>query len=257
MPTETHRFATPGPIHLRVRNGRGTVLVTAGDTAETVVEVSGRHDLHHARVFASDDGRQVTVDVARHRRLGNPPRFDIVVQLPSGSAADLGVASASVATRGVLASVEAKSASGSISIEQVAGDCRAQAASGDVELGAIGGTVTLKSASGDLRVARAGGRCTARTASGSIDVGWAGDLVHAVSASGDVTIRDAAQGEVSCKSSSGDIAVGVRKGTLVWLDLQTVSGRTTSNLRSDDAPTGGKEDVLTVKAVTVSGDITI
>ena len=85
-------------------------------------------------------------------------------------------------------------------------------------------------------------RCTARTASGAVDVGWAGDLVSAVSASGDVTVRDAARGEVICKSTSGDIAVGVRKGTLVWLDLTTVSGRTTSSLQPDDAPDGGKEE---------------
>ena len=52
--------------------------------------------------------------------------------------------------------------------------------------------------------------------------------MSAVSASGDVTVRDAARGEVICKSTSGDVAIGVRKGTLVWLDLTTVSGRTTS-----------------------------
>jgi hypothetical protein len=257
MPTETHRFPASGPIGLRVRNGRGTVLVTAGDTSETVVEVSGRHDVASVRVTASDDGRQVAVEVPRTWRPGGPPRFDITVRVPTGSSADLGVASASIATRGVLAAVEAKSASGTISIEQVDGDCRAQSASGEVELGSIGGTVTIKTASGDLRVARAGGRCSVRTASGSIDIGWAGDLVSAVSASGDVTVRDAARGEVSCKSTSGDIAIGVRKGTLVWLDLSTVSGRTTSNLQPDGAPSTGKEEVLAVKATTVSGDITI
>jgi DUF4097 and DUF4098 domain-containing protein YvlB len=257
MPTETHRFPAPGPIGLRVRNARGTVLVTADDTSETVVDVSGRHDVGNVRVSASEDGRQVSVEVPRTWRPGGPPRFDITVRVPAGSSVDLGAASASIATRGVLTAAEAKSASGTISIEQVEGDCRAHSASGDVELGTIGGTVTLKTASGDQRVARVGGRCTARTASGSIDVGWAGDLVHAVSASGAVTVRDAARGEVSCKSTSGDIAIGVRKGTRVWLDLSTVSGRTTSNLRPDDPPGGDDDQVLTVKAITVSGDITI
>jgi DUF4097 and DUF4098 domain-containing protein YvlB len=157
----------------------------------------------------------------------------------------------------VLAHAEAKTASGALTIEQVEGDCRGQTASGDIRLGTIGGTVDLKSASGDLRVARAGGRASARSASGAVDVGWAGDLVKAVSVSGDVTVRDAARGEVICTSTSGDIAVGVRKGTLVWLDLSTVSGRTTSSLRPDDAPDGRNEEVLTVKAQTVSGNITI
>ena len=117
--------------------------------------------------------------------------------------------------------------------------------------------MSLKSASGDLRVARAGDACTARTASGAIDIGWAGDLVTASSASGDVTVRDAARGEVSCKSTSGDVAIGVRKGTLVWLDLTTVSGRTTQNLLPEDAPNGQDERLLRVKAQTVSGNITI
>ncbi len=257
MATESFQFPTAGPVHLRVRNNRGTVDVTADDVPETLVTVSGRHDVAVVRVSASADGREVSVEVPRTWRPGGHPRFDITVRLPLRSVADLGAASASIATRGVLARVDAKTASGAISIEQVEGDCHAHTASGDVELGTVGGIVTLKSASGDLRVARVGGRCTARTASGAVDIGWAGDLVSAVSASGDLTVRDAVRGEVVCKSTSGDVAIGVRKGTLVWLDLSTVSGRTSSNLLPDSAPSGGNEEVLTVKAHTVSGDITI
>jgi hypothetical protein len=59
------------------------------------------------------------------------------------------------------------------------------------------------------------------------------------------------------KSTSGSVAIGVRKGTLVWLDLTTVSGRTTSNLLPEDGPEGGRERVLRVKAQTVSGNFTI
>ena len=257
MPTESYRFPADGPVHLRVRSNRGTIEVTADDVPETLVNVSGRHDVGTVRVSASDDGREVTVEVPRTWRPGGTPRFDITVRLPLRSAVDLAAASASIATRGVLSEVRAKTASGPVSIEQAEGRCDAHSASGPVELGTIGGAVDLKSASGDLRVARVGGRCTARTASGAIDVGWAGDLVSAVSASGGITVRDAAHGEVTCKSTSGDVAVGVRKGTLVWLDLNTVSGRTTSSLRPDEPASGGQEEVLTVKATTVSGSITI
>ncbi|MFL6204901.1 MAG: DUF4097 family beta strand repeat-containing protein [Acidimicrobiales bacterium] len=258
MPTESYRFPVDGPTHLRVRNSRGTVQITADDIPETLVDVSGRDDVGTVRVSASDDGREVTVEVPRSWRPGGPPRYDITVRVPVRSTVDVVTASATIDTRGALAAAEAKSASGAITIEQVEGDCRAQSASGHVALGTIGGTVTLKSASGDLHVARAGGRCTARTASGAVDVGWAGDLVSAVSASGGVTVRDAARGEVSCKSTSGNVAVGVRKGTLVWLDLSTVSGRTISSLRGEAGPAGdGSEDVLTIKASTVSGNITI
>jgi DUF4097 and DUF4098 domain-containing protein YvlB len=257
MPTESYRFPAAGPVHLHLRSNRGTVEVVADDVPETLVTVSGRHEVGSVRVSASDDGRQVSVEVPRSWRPGGMPRFDITVRLPRHSTVDLGAASASVRTKGVLAKAEAKTASGSLSIEQVEGDCHAQSASGQVAVGAVGGGVDLKSASGDVRVARVAGRCTARTASGAIDVGWAGDLVSAVSASGDITVRDAHRGVVICKSTSGEVAVGVRRGTLVWLDLSTVSGRTSSSLSPDAAPTPGQEEVLTVKATTVSGNITI
>jgi DUF4097 and DUF4098 domain-containing protein YvlB len=199
----------------------------------------------------------VFVEVPRSWRPGGHPRFDITVRLPKRSTVDLGTASATISTRGVLAEAHAKTASGEVSIEQVEGDCKVHAASGDIKLGTIGGIVDIKTASGDLRVARVSGRCSAKSASGAVDIGWAGDLVSATSASGDITLRDAAQGEVICRSTSGDIAIGVRKGTLVWLDLSTVSGRTTSGLLPEDAPAGGSERVLTVKAQTVSGNITV
>lgn len=257
MPTETHRFATPGPIRLQLRSSRGTVRVVAAQTLETVVEVTGRHDGPHARVDASDDGRVVTVSVPRHRRIGNPPRLDITVHLPQGSTAGLATASASITTTGPLDEVEVRTASGSVSIEEVAGDARAHSASGDMRLGTVGGTATVKSASGDLRIASVGGRCSASTASGEIEVGSAADDVDAKSASGDITVRDSVQGTLELKASSGDIAVGVRKGTLVWLDLITVSGRTTSELAAEERDGAASEQPLTLTVRTVSGSIAV
>ena len=125
----------------------------------------------------------------------------------------------------MLATADAKSASGAVSIEQVEGDCRADSASGDIELGTIGGAVGLQE-----RLGRPPGRPGRRALHGAIGVGRRRRRLgrrpgeRGVSVSGDVTVRDAARGEVICKSTSGNIAVGVRKGTLVWLDLTTVSG---------------------------------
>jgi DUF4097 and DUF4098 domain-containing protein YvlB len=253
--SDNHRFPTDHPLHLHLRSGRGTVQVVAEDLTEAAVDISGR-DSNQVRVGLSNDGRVLAVEVPRHRWLSSPPRLDITVRIPSGSTVELGTASASITTRGPLAKADVKTASGEVSIEQVDGDCHADAASGDLALGTIGGAVRLRSASGDLRVARVVGRCTAKSASGAVDIGWAGDLVSAVSVSGAVTVRDAARGEVVCKTTSGNVAVGVRKGTLVWLDLTTVSGRTTSGLSPDQAPSG-REETLTVKVQTVSGNITI
>jgi DUF4097 and DUF4098 domain-containing protein YvlB len=257
MPTETHRFATAGPITLHLRSARGTVQVVASDLSETVVEVVGRHDDPHTRVEASDDGRSVTVAVTRHRRLGNPPRLDITVRLPAGSTADLATASADITTTGPLDRVHVRTASGSIWVEQAGGDAEARSASGDIRLGRIGGAATLQSASGDLHVASAGGRCSASTASGEVEVGAAGGDVDARSASGDIAVRDAVQGRLVLHATSGDVVVGVRKGTLVWLDLTTVSGRTTSELDAEEAVDETGEQPLAVTVRTVSGSITV
>jgi len=257
MPTKTHRFDTPKPVRLHLRSGRGTVRIVAEPVTETVVEVSGRHEGQQARVEASSDGRTITVDVPRHRKLGNAPRLDITVHLPEGSYLDLGTASASIDASGPIAHAEVRAASGAVSIEQVAGDVDARSASGEVRLGTIGGTVRLKTASGDLLVSSVGGVCNAATASGAIDVGWAGQTVSAKSASGAITVRDAVRGALDLRTTSGDVAVGVRKGTLVWLDLTTVSGRTGSNLAPEAPASGAKEEMLTVRARTVSGDITV
>jgi Putative adhesin len=257
MPTDTHRFPTPEPIHLRLRTSRGTVEVVAAEVAETVVHVTGRHEGVQARVEASADGRTVTIDVPRSRRLGNPPRLDITVQLPMGSTVDLTSASASVATRGVLAGAEVRTASGTVSVEQVTGDAAGASSSGDIRLGAIGGAVRLKSASGDLLVATSTKDCRASTASGAIDIGWAGHDVTAKSASGDITVRDAVRGKLDLHATSGDVSVGVRKGTLVWLDLTTVSGRTSSDLTPDEPATDDREETLAIRVRTVSGNIAL
>jgi len=256
MPIDTHHFPTDGPIHLHARNGRGSVKVIAGDVTETEVEVSGR-DISSARVTASEDGRRVSIDVARFLRIGNPPHIDFTVRVPTGSSVDIVTASATTTTSGVLGQAEVRTASGAVSIEQVDGSCKADSASGSVAIGTVGGVASLRSASGDLRVARASEQCTAKSASGAIDIGWAGDLVNAATASGSITVRDATAGEVTCKSTSGHVAVGVRKGSLVWLDLSTVSGRTTSGLQPESDPSGGDERVLRVKVHTVSGNITV
>lgn len=247
MPTETHRFPTPSPIRLHLRSQRGSVEVTAFEGDETIVEITGRDEGPHAHVEASGDGRTVTVEVPRHRRLGLPPRLDIMVRLPNHSTVDLGTASAGITSRGSLGPVEVRTASGSVSVEQVVGDVDARSASGDIRLGTVDGSVRLKSASGDLRVASASQACATHTASGAIDIGWAGDDVTARSASGDITVRDVARGLVDLHATSGDVAIGVRKGTLVWLDLRTVSGRTLSDLTPDEPGSGQGEETLSIQ----------
>ena len=262
MPTQTHRFPTPQPIHLHVRARRGSVEILAGEGPETVVGITSRHDEPRVIVEASDDHRRVSVEVpwGFRRHGGHHHRLEITVRLPAGSTIDVSTASASVTTSGALASAALGTASGAIAVEQVTGDVGVQAASGDLRLGTVGGETRLRSASGSMRVATAAGACHASTASGSLDVGWAGSDVTAKSASGSITVRDAVRGRLAIDATSGNVTVGVRKGTLVWLDLTSVSGRTRSDLTPDtpdEAGAGTSEEPLEIRVRTVSGNITV
>jgi hypothetical protein len=259
MPTQTHRFPAPQPIHLLVKARRGTVEILAGDGPETVVEVTSRHDEPRVIVEASDDHRRVSVEVPRgyRRHGGHHHRLEIIVRLPAGSTVDVSTASASLTTRGILAAAEVSTASGAIAVEQVTGDVSVQSASGDIRLGTVGGETRLRTASGSMRVATATGACNASTASGALDVGWAGHDVTAKAASGSITVRDAVRGTLALDSTSGNVMVGVRKGTLVWLDLTSVSGRTRSDLTPDEPGTSASEEPLEVRVRTVSGNITV
>jgi DUF4097 and DUF4098 domain-containing protein YvlB len=255
MPTTTHRFPTTVPISLHVSNDRGSVEIVATDTAETLVEITSRHEGEVCTVDFSESGRHLSIEpIGRWRP--HHPRMAITVRMPRRSSIDVSTASAHVDARGPLASAHVQTASGSITLDEVAGEVEARSASGGVKVGTAGGGITFNSASGSLRADRVGGECEARTASGSITIGTAEAGVSAKSVSGSVKVGEARTGTLDLHATSGSIGVGIRRGTLVWLDVASVSGRVTSNL-ADDAGPAGNESALNVHAHSVSGSIQI
>ena len=111
-------------------------------------------------------------------------------------------------------------------------------ASGDVNLGDVPGDLNMETASGDLRLRRGGGSLRASTASGDIQVG---------------VLR---QGQASVRTASGDIQVGVAAGTGVWMDLNTASGKTISDLTARGPEVVPQSPAtLELRARTASGDI--
>jgi hypothetical protein len=65
------------------------------------------------------------------------------------------------------------------------------------------------------------------------------------------------QGSVTLKSVSGDMHVGIRRGSGVWLDVKSVSGDTSSELAVDDTPPEGDGPLVELRATAMSGDIRI
>jgi DUF4097 and DUF4098 domain-containing protein YvlB len=92
--------------------------------------------------------------------------------------------------------------------------------------------------------------------SGDIVVRDARADVSTNSVSGDQRLEAVSGGTVNAKAVSGDILIGVRRGARVYLDCNTLSGETRSELE----PTGEVGDegpLVELRAKTVSGDIEI
>ncbi len=247
----THRFPTPAPIDLYVESAAGSVDVFADAQGETTVDIGGRFP---EEVAVELSGQRLTIR-PRRRRLRHQ-RLDITVHLPAGSTVEAVTAAAGVTVRGPIASLEATAASASVSAEDVTGAVSVGSASGSLRAGTVGGPLSFRSASGSLRADKVGGECTASSASGSITIGVVDDDVAASSVSGAVAVREAHRGTVELSATSGSVEVGVRRGTVAWLDVSSVGGRVRSDLTDEGAPTSGAA-ALTVRARSVSGHVAV
>ncbi len=261
MSARNYSFSTPQPLTLRVRNPAGEVEITAAETTDTTVEViprggSGKDSTERTRVELSADGTRLDVE-APERRFGSASRLAMIIRLPVGSLANVRTASADVTCRGSLGRLEAATASGDIAADRIDGDVTVTTASGETTLGTVTGSVECKSASGDVRADTVHGGCRTNSASGDVHVGACGGDVLARTASGDVQLRQAERGSIDITTMSGDVKIGVRRGTVVWLDLSTLSGRTRSDLEHQDSAPPEDGDVLSISVRTMSGDITL
>jgi hypothetical protein len=266
-------FDTPEPIDLYVENGRGTVDVTATDTTETTVRITGER----AEEFEVRDlGDRIAI-IAPPRGggfFGKDPRAEIVVEVPVASGLDAKVGSSDVAAHGRFADTRVDSGSGDVALDIVDGDTVVQCGSGDVLAEHLAGEARIKSGSGDIRVNRADSNLLITTGSGDVRVDRAGaelaiktgsgdaqvrsvasDVVF-TTGSGDLLIGQASSGRVTAKTASGDISIGVLPGTPVWTDVRTASGRLSSTLPSTGEP-APDQDFLEVRATTASGDVTL
>ena len=267
----THEFETHRPVDLYVENGSGTVVVTADDTTETAVEVTGRHA---DETVVHQDGHQVSVLAPKSRAgfLGGDSKLDMTITVPSDSQLTVRTGSADVTARGSYRGARLKSGSGDVTIEILDGPAVIETGSGDVRIDTADQELRVKSGSGDVRVQYAGGASSISTGSGDVEIGTSnaptvvktgsGDLnvaeahddVSLTTGSGDLVIRTATRGRLTAKGASGDVNVGIPAGVAVWTDLSTVSGEIRSTLDGVGEPEAGADHVE-LRAKSVSGDI--
>ena len=238
MRTET--FHTPGELSLRIRIPAGRVDLETVDGEETRVELEGGPGVEEEAVIAARGG-EVVVEIEERRLLflRTAPDARVRVTCPPGARLELKAVSADLTARGDWGPADVKTVSGDVQVERVGGDLTVKTVSGDVAADAVSGRATVQSVSGDVRLDDAGGSVTAQTVSG------------------DVRLGGVREGSVMLKSVSGDMLVGIRSGSSLWVDAKSISGDTSSELALDDAPPEGNGPLVELRATAMSGDIRI
>jgi hypothetical protein len=268
----TWDFSTAGPVRLEleVPMGRIEIDTVAGDQTHVELEAltsAGQDLVAESRVESRESGGIHEVRVLVPQRSGwfisfeRDPHIQLRITCPTNAELSIRTKSADVTARGEYGEVDIKTASGDVTVEEIGGDARTKTASGDVHLERVGGEARVNSASGDVAIQRAEKDVTVQLVSGDIWIRDAGASVHANTVSGDQRLEAVVEGVVESHSVSGDVWIGVRRGSRVYVDANTISGSTSSELELTDAPADSSEadegPLLEVRAKTVSGDVTI
>jgi Putative adhesin len=262
MPENSYEFTCTGPVQTEVELGAGALLVTAGDDLTATVTIAPADGREGSRAAAD----QTMVEFDRDRLSIHTPRsgwnflrgggqLRIEVRLPVDSDLLARLGSADLRTTGRLGTVEVKTGSGDVSVAETSGDLRVQSGSGAIRTDVIGRELSVTTASGDVSASRVGA-ATVKGASADISIEETQGPVRLNTASGDIRIGAVRGPELHANSASGDVMVGVPAGTQVWLDLNTVSGSTMSDLQMT-GQAAAEGPVTTVQIRTVSGDIQI
>jgi DUF4097 and DUF4098 domain-containing protein YvlB len=224
----TESFTTPGSVRLRINIPSGDVEVETTETAETTVELDVRG--HRADEIEGEvliearqrgDGHDVVVDADNVRGgIFRNLEFNVRVTAPRGADLDANLASADLRGRGQYGEVGVNIASGDAHFEHVQ-------------------SADVNTASGDVRIDEASGPVEVNTASGDVD------------------LRSVAEGDVKVNSASGDVMVGIASGSRLWVDAQSLSGDTSSDLELEGAPSDDEGPLVELRVQTMSGDIAV
>jgi putative adhesin len=262
-----HVFETPGDVSLQVRLPSGRVVVTTADEPRTTVEIVGR------RGEDAVDEIDVTMDERRGEhviRIEQKDRFrwgpiqitwggdfECRITCPHGANLDLSGGSTDVKVDGELGEVSVRTASGDVRLDTVRAALQVKTASGDVWLDGAGAEASIATVSGDVELGRVAGSLTARTVSGSVKLGAVALALGVSTTSGDVQVGSIGSGDVRVQSVSGDVRIGIGRGTRVWVDATSLSGTLESELGLEDQQGGDEDAAVPLHVKTVSGDVSI
>jgi len=277
MRSET--YSTPGPLRLNLEIPSGEIEIETGNTDEPRVELEAvanndaiRDLVDNSRIelIRRGDGHEVVVEAKSRRgifisidrgpdiRFGGPD-VRLRISCPHGADLDVRTKSADLRARGEYGAVDVKTASGDLQLDTSKGTTRIKTASGDVHIGDAASSLEVQSVSGDLHAGAVRGDIRAQLVSGDVHVRDAGGSISTNTVSGDQRFEAVRRGRVELKAISGDVMVGVLRGSRVYVDANTVSGATSSEFELSDSPSPETpaEDAPLVELFvkTVSGDV--
>src|SRR3989442_11176734 len=258
-------FDVPGPVTLDLRVASGDISVDPTLDGRVEIELIAHDEesqalVDAARVERRDD--RVVVEVPQKR--GGWSGFALIfgrggiscrVRCPHQSNLEIRSKSADVEALGTLGNVDVRTASGDLAVQELMGDLVAKGAGGDIRAERIHGDASVQTASGDVDLGFLGGRVVVNAVSGDVRIGRTNGDATVGTVSGDQQ-HDSAGGSVTSNSVSGDVRVAVRRGSRVYLDCNSVSGDTSSDLEMTGESTGDGP-LIEVRVKTVSGDIRI
>ena len=255
--------STPVTVVLRAQGGLVEIVAEERATIEVDVQPMDKSDTAadaaaKTRVVLEDGTLLIHAPGGDHWLWRRTPKLWISVKVPIGSSLAAKSAAADIRATGVYDTVQVNAASADIEITEATGDVHLDAASGELTVQRVGGALYIKSASGALRIGDVTGDVSAETASGAIRTGGVGGSLRATSASGSIEIGALRQGTANVRTASGDVNVGVAPGAGVWMDLNTASGSSTSDLTArGDEPPADAPTQLELRVRTASGDIRV
>ncbi len=266
-----HVFETPGSVSLQVKLPSGRVLVTTADQPSTTVEVvavgrRGQDAIDEIDVTLDDrPGRHVVKIEQRDRFRWGPIQitwggdFECRIVCPPGTDLEFSGGSTDLRADGALGEVSVRTASGDIRVESASRELQAKTASGDISVDTIAAQASLATVSGEIDVERVDAPVTARSVSGRVTIASISAALGVSTTSGNIDLKAISGGDVRAKSVSGDVRIGVARGTRTWVDASSVSGRLESELGLEDQEPSGEagEAVVPLHVKTVSGDVSI
>ena len=76
-------------------------------------------------------------------------------------------------------------------------------------------------------------------------------------ASGDQQVGSVMEGKVDLSSASGDIRVGIKRGSRVWVDARSMSGEVSSELEVGEDMPGDDGPLVELQVTAMSGDVQV